>query len=150
MTPNADGMNHVDGVAPPSQPVSQPSDLVEAMRDLDEVNEEAEEEGYPVPAELAATNARRLLTEMYGMSPRRYEVYPDLDGYIAVDTSDGNGQSVVVICESAGSALCLVNVRSGHRRARYHTAGVLPDAFLKEALAELEASAAEAQSDTDS
>ncbi|MCY3831127.1 MAG: hypothetical protein OXF89_18525 [Rhodospirillaceae bacterium] len=112
-------------------------DLRDALRDLQDVVAEASEEQFPVPSEAALANARRLLPEMYRISPRRYEVYPTPDGEIAVDAPGGHGRSVVILCNSEGGALCLVNMNGAHRRAHYSNAGRLPDGFVREALAEL-------------
>ena len=86
----------------------------------------------------ALNNAERLLTAMYKISPRRFEVYPTPDGEIAIDAPNGRGSSVILLCESEGGALCLANLKSGHRRSRYSSAEILPDGFLREALADLE------------
>ena len=48
------------------------------------------------------------------------------------------GVSVILLCDSNGGALCLVNMNGKHRRARYSSAEILPDGFLREALTELE------------
>ena len=115
-----------------------PVNLAEALCDLDEVVEEAEEEGFPIPKEVALDNADLLLREMYAISPRRYEVYPMPDGEVAIDAPDGRGSSVLLLCDSDGGALCLVNMKGEHRRARYSTTVALPDGFIREAMAELE------------
>lgn len=113
------------------------SPLKDALRDLREVRDEAREEGFPQPSEQALQNAERLLIEMYGLSPRRFEVYPTPDSEIAIDAPDGQGQSVILLCDSDGGALCLVNMNGNHRRARYATTKTLPDGFVREALADL-------------
>ncbi len=112
-------------------------DLNDALRDLDEAREEAREEGFPQPSDVALENAGRLLREMYGISPRRFEVYPTPDGEIAIDAPHGQGRSVILLCDSEGGALCLVNVNGKHRRARYSTTETLPDGFMREALDDL-------------
>jgi len=114
------------------------SELNEALRDLREARDEAREEGLPQPSDIALENAERLLTEMYGISPRRFEVYPTPDGEIAIDAPDGQGRSVILLCDSEGGALCLVNMNGNHRRARYSTTETLPDGFVHEALQDLE------------
>ncbi|MYE53609.1 MAG: hypothetical protein F4X34_00210 [Chloroflexi bacterium] len=113
-------------------------ELVDAMRDLRDAGEEAREEGFPAPSDLAMANAEQLLRAMYQISPRRFEVYPTLDGEIAIDAPDGNGQSVLLLCESNGGALCLANLRDGHVQSSYATADMLPDKFLRKVLAALE------------
>ena len=113
-------------------------ELLAAARDLEEAADEAREEGFPVPSNTAMEYARTILYAVYGFSPRRYEVYPTPDGEIAIDASGGFGRSVLILCESGGGALCLVNMEGSHRRARYTDAKTLPDGFVREALAELD------------
>ena len=113
-----------------------PVRLADALRDLEEVKDEAREKDFPTPTDLACKNANRLLKEMYRLSRRRFEVYPMPDGEVAIDASDGQGSSVLLF-DSDGGALCLVNMRGKHRRARYLSAHALPDGFIREALAEL-------------
>ena len=114
--------------------------LVDALRDLNAATDEAAEEGFSWPCATALENARRLVNALYRISPRRFEVYPTPDGEIAIDASGGHGRSVLVLCDSKGGALCLVNMNGNHRRARYSTTERLPDGFMREALAELERS----------
>ena len=71
-------------------------ELYDALYDLQEAKDEALEEGFPVPSEMALENAERLLREMYLISPRRFEVYPTPDGEIAIDAPGGHGRSVFV------------------------------------------------------
>ena len=113
-----------------------PPELRDALRDLDEAKDEAREEGFPTPSDTALGDARRLLHAMYRMLPRRFEVYPMPDGEIAIDVPGGCGHSVILLCEPDGGALCLVNMNGRHRRARYSDTDLLPDGFVREALAE--------------
>ena len=114
-----------------------PPELREALHDLNEAREEAREEEFPEPSEAALRNARRLLRAMYGISPQRFEVYPTPDGEIAIDAPGDPGRSVLLLCDSDGGALCLVNMDDAYRRARYSSADRLPDGFVREALDEL-------------
>ena len=111
--------------------------LRDALIDLDEAAAEAQEEEFPVPSDLALANARRLLLAMYRLSAQRFEVYPTPDGEVAIDAPGARGRSVLLLCGSDGSALCLVNVDGRHRRARYSDTGSLPDGFVHEALDEV-------------
>ena len=106
------------------------------MADLQDVIEEAREEGYPIPSNLAISNAKLLLERLYRFTPRRYEVYPTPDAEIAID-APGDGGSVVVFCDSNGGALCMANLPDGHRTKSYSTTELLPDSFVREALAKL-------------
>lgn len=113
------------------------SELNDALHELREASDEARDEGFPQPSDTALENAERLLREMYGISPRRFEVYPTPDGEIAIDAPAGPRRSVILLCDSEGGALCMVNLNGQHRRARYSTTETLPDGFMHEALAEL-------------
>ncbi len=113
-------------------------ELTGALYDLSNAHDEAREEGFRLPSNAALQNAEVLLREMYGISARRFEVYPTADGEIAIDAPGGPGRSVLLLCGSEGGALCLVNMSGSHRRARYSTTEILPDGFVREALAELE------------
>ena len=115
-----------------------PDTLAIAQQDLAGVVEDAREEGYPIPSDLAFQNARRLLPEICQLTPRPVAVYADPYDGIAIDISGGFGRSVLVLCESGGSALCSVNLDGEHRRARYDNTRTLPDGFIREALAEVE------------
>ena len=107
-----------------------------ALSDLDEAVTDAAEEGFPRPTRDAIQSARRLLTQMYAIAPQRFEVYPTADGEIALDLPNERG-SVILLCDSRGGALCLVNANGVQRRARYSTAASLPDGFVREALIEV-------------
>ena len=115
------------------------NDLAEALQELAEVSEYAVEDELEIPSEIASANAARLLKAMYAISPRRYGVYPAPDGYVAIDARGSNDRIAVVLCGSAGEAACFVTIDGESRRARYATARELPDGFIREALAGLDA-----------
>ena len=112
--------------------------LSDAFADLSHAVVEAEEEGFAIPSDLAMSNAKRLLSEMYEIAPQRFEVYPTPDAEIAIRALAPR-RSVILLCKPEGGALCLVNLKSGRRRKSYTTMDVLPDSFLKEALLDLKA-----------
>ena len=114
------------------------SEFNHSLQDLQEITNEASEEGFLPPSDKALNNAVRLLKEMYAISSRSYEIYPTPDGEIAIDAPGGYGRSVILLCDSGGGALCLVNTNGKHRRARYSSIETLPDGFLREALTELD------------
>lgn len=109
-----------------------------ALTDLQEAADYAREEGFPIPSNSAIDNAKRLLHDIRKISLLHLEVYPTPDGEIAVHVPNGCGRSILVLCGSDGSALCLANLESGHRRKNYPAADVLPDKFLRQVLAGLE------------
>lgn len=118
-------------------PAGEDIELTDALADLVKSPDEAREEGLPVPTDKALQNGEYVLREMYRIWPRRFEVYPMREGEIAIDAPSGKGRSVMVLCDSQGGALCLVNLGGGHRRARYSDARMLPDGFLREAISDM-------------
>ena len=113
------------------------SALCDALADLREAAEYAEEEDFPIPSKSAIVNAELLLREIHKISALHLEVYPTLDGEIAVHVPNGRGRSVLLLCDSVGGALCLANLESEHRRKSYPTADTLPDKFLRQALVDV-------------
>ena len=111
--------------------------LEESLQDLHEARDEAREEGFLEPSDMAIATAERLLKAMYEIYPQRFEVYPTPDAEIAIDVPGRYGESVLLLCESSGGALCMVDVNGEHRRARYESTRTLPDGFVTEALREL-------------
>ena len=114
-----------------------PDELSDALNDLNEASDDARKEDFPAPSDLALSNAERLLKAMYKITPRRFEVYPTPDGEIAIDAPSGDGQSVLLLCEPNGGALCLANLQDGYRSNSYQNADALPDNFLRKSLAAL-------------
>ena len=113
--------------------------LQAALSDLDGAVDEAREEGFDtVPSDEAVENAQRVLRCMYALCRSRFEVYPMQDGAVAISAPGGPGRSVLVLCDRDGGALCSVNLSGKHRRAVYDSAAILPDGFVREALAELD------------
>ena len=114
-------------------------DLRDALDDARAVESEAIEEGFPIPSALALANSRKLLPLLYGIRPCRFEVYPTPDGEVAIDARWQAGSSLLLLCDSQGGALCLVNNHGDNRRASYSNTALLPDGFVREALIELTA-----------
>lgn len=112
-----------------------------ALDTLAAIDDEAAEEGYPPPSEVAKRNAGRVLAWLAKAHSRDLDVYPTEDAEVAVDVAGAKGCGVLVLFGSAGGATCFVTMNGDNRRARYKDGGRLPDAFLKEAMAELEARA---------
>ena len=114
-----------------------PVPLANALRDLHEINDEADEEGILPPSESAVANADRLIRAIYDILPCQYLVELLPEGVIAITIPGGFRCSVMLLCESEGGTLCSVNMNGENRRKRYPHANQLPDSFLREALSEL-------------
>ena len=89
-------------------PISQ-DHLYDALGELRNVVQEAEEGGFDRPSELAIRNAERILRMMYGIRERRYEVYPCTQGAVIVECPHKRG-SVMVMCEANGEILSFLNI----------------------------------------
>ena len=101
-----------------------------AQRDLENAMAVAHEEGFVQPSEIALANARRLLVDMYDISPRYYEVYPAEDGDISIDAPGGYNRSFVALCYRDGRVLCLANINGERKKRLYENVESLPDSFM--------------------
>ena len=109
-------------------------DLTDALRELYDVQCEARSDGGVVPDDDAVERAKRILMDMYRISPRLYAVYPMDDGEIAIDAATKYGTSLVVLCNPDGSAQCLTYIGEEYRTKEYPDTGTLPDDFIRKAL----------------
>ena len=110
--------------------------LSDAFHDLEQVDEEARDDGSPIPSHLAHRNAHRLLERMFRIERVRYSVYPLHDGEIVIEAKSAKG-SLLVVCRSDGRIGCSVRIERRSRTERYHDASSLPNGFMREALREL-------------
>ena len=114
-------------------------DLDAALADLAGAVDEAGEDGFDPPSDLALRNADPLLHGLYAHRSCRFEVYPTPDREVAIYALE-HGRSVLVLCGSDGSVRCSVDLNGKkHCRAYYDPAFVadLPGrfpGFLREAL----------------
>ena len=74
---------------------------------------------------------------MYAILPERFEVYPTPDAEIAIDVPRGSCTSVLVLCDSDGGALCIIDSHGKDHLVRYASADLLPDALLSKCLTDL-------------
>jgi hypothetical protein len=118
-------------------------DLDAALADLAQAVDEAREDGFDPPPELALRNADRFLRDMYAHRRCRFEVYPTPDREVAIYALERE-RSVLVLCGPDGSVRCSVNLNGKHCRAYCDPAWVadrpsgLPTGFLREALTALD------------
>lgn len=118
-------------------------DLDAALADLAGAVDEANEDGFDPPSDLALRTADPLLRGMYGHRRCRFDVYPTQDREVAIYALE-RGRSVLVLCGSDGSVCCSVDLNGKkHCRAYCDPAFVadLPGGFpgfLREALAALD------------
>ena len=120
------------------EPASLTQAFQDALTDLRQAPEEAQDEGFPAPSQVSLSNAEHLLKKMFSIQPQRFHVYPMPEGEVAIDAANGRGSSVIVLCEGDGGALCSVNVRGAYRSKRYGAGEELADGFLRDGLREVE------------
>lgn len=111
----------------------EPSDLMDALLDLYDVQRIAEEDGDIPPSNYLLERFERILRDIYAVSPRPYAIYPMPDGEIAIDAHTPHGTKVVVVC-SDDSARCLVYTDEGFQQQEYGDLSVVPDRFIVESL----------------
>jgi len=112
--------------------------LKEMLSAIAGVDLAAKDDGYPVPGRALKESVERLVRRLFRAHPRAYEIYPTERGEIAVDVIGPVGKGLLLVCESSGVVTCYVTIAGENRRARYEDATRLPDAFLTEALAEID------------
>lgn len=106
-------------------------------RDLADVRNEAEAEGWPTPSDSTCSGARRLLVEMFEILPCRYEVYPTPHGEVAIDLPSGFSASILVLCISESRAMYFVTAECEEHIRDNLPVNDLPDQFLRQQLVRL-------------
>ena len=108
--------------------------MPDALVQLNQVDEEAAEDGYPAISEVAKKSVKRLLFAL-GDSPIAPAVYPSMDGEVAIYfKSPVATAALLILVNNHGEAGCYASIRGENRRRRYDDSSVLPDEFLKEQL----------------
>ena len=131
-------MNQHKAVTP--EPEKDPL-LTEAMQDLAEIPQEAEELGTSV-SETTLANAGFLLRKLYDKAPRRYMVScfgePDEPEHsVAIDARGENGNIIVITCDPDERVLCIVSNNEEKNTVRYLSIEGLPDEYITNALLSL-------------
>jgi len=115
--------------------------LAEAMQELAEIPQEAEELGTSV-SEKTLANAGILLRRLYDKAPRHYMVScfggPDEPEHgVAIDARGENNGIVVITCDPDERVLCIVSNNEERNTARYPSIEGLPDEYITNALLSL-------------
>ena len=110
------------------------SDLSDALRDLYDVQEAAQEEGNVAPDDDTVKRAEDILRALYRVSPRPFSIYAMPEGDVAIDADSPEGTKLVVMCDPDGTARCLVYINDALERREYGDPSVIPDSFIVEAL----------------
>lgn len=113
------------------------SGVSEAISNLDNIEADAQEMGYDVPGADVVGEAKRILLEMDEYRKASYDAYAMSDGRVGVAVDGGYGNSMLVVCEPGGTALCVVAEDLVSRHAEYEAVSFLPDDFVRQALRKL-------------
>ena len=104
---------------------------------FDDLAAESAENGHDAPPNEVVDESRRIVREMLEKWPREYDIYPMDAQRVAIEVDGDLGRRMLLLCESGGSALCVVTVDRVSRRARYEDSSVLPDGFVSDALRDM-------------
>lgn len=110
-----------------------------ALRELDEIDEEIEEDGLPPVNEIARAHARRVLLAL-SSQPLAPNVYPTGDGEISLSfKAPGGSMTFHVLLDNRGEAAWLSAGEGKDSFGRHMNASDLPIDFVMERLRALEA-----------
>ena len=105
--------------------------LAGAFATVDEIELEAEEEGYPPIGDLAKRNAKRVLF-MAGRSSLEPAVYASMDGEIAIYFKARSAASaLLILLDNEGGAGCYWSVDGKSDRERHNDVSQLPEDFVQ-------------------
>ena len=103
--------------------------LPEVLEELDAAQEDAEEEGYESVADLAVSNARKLLNDLARRVVRAPMVHSTPEGGIAIDfRNPDKDAAVLILCEPDGEGVCFHDIENERGRIRYSDTKNLLDA----------------------
>lgn len=126
-------------VQAPPQRIAVPPEIIS---ELDAVQDDAVEEGFPVPSDELVGDVRRLLGRVYQIAPSLpYMIYPMEKGEIAIHVSNEPTGIVLLLCHET-ETWCVVSIGDSPCRAWFRDRERLPEAFVREALATLKSGVA--------
>ena len=101
-----------------------------ALAQVDQVDRDAEEEGYPAIGELAKRNAKHVLV-MSARSSIEPDVYPSMDGEVALFFRSPKAQAgLLILLDNSGGAGCFWSTGGKSQRKHHEDALKLPPDFL--------------------
>ena len=108
--------------------------VLEAYRDIAELDDEMKADGLPPSTAAMKDEARRIVVALAGAVPT---VYGTQDGDIAIQFDSEESAVVIELSRVGGGAACFSHVGGKNRRARYDDSRDLPDDFVRSQLREL-------------
>lgn len=123
----------------PTAVTSIPQDILD---ELTTVQDEAREDGYPVPSEELVADVQEFLVQLYQIAPLSYTIYPMERGEIAIDARAESIGSVVLLCHEKDT-WCAASLHNKSCRAWTRDRNNPPEPFkrfVRSALATLASS----------
>ena len=77
-------------------------DLMNSLRELEQVTERAEEEDWVIPTPEALANTESLLRRLFEVQPHPYWIYPTPDGEIVIDGGERDLRVIVTLPPEGG------------------------------------------------
>lgn len=109
-----------------------------AVKDLDELDDEIEEDGLPPINITIKGEARRILDALaYEQGVPAAAVFPSEEGEIVIQFDSPKSSVLIELCNDGKGAACFSLIDGKKRRARYDDSRDLPDEFVKAQLREL-------------
>ena len=104
--------------------------LTDAFALVDQIDQEAEEEGYPPIRDIAKRNAKSVLF-MAGRSSLEPAVYASMDGEIAIYFKSRSAPSaLLILLDNDGGAGCYWSMGGESEHQRHDDGSQLPEDFL--------------------
>ena len=104
--------------------------LKDALKYVDQIDQDAREEGCPPISDVAKSNAKRVLF-IAGSGSLEPHVYPSMDGEVAVYfKSPVAPAALLILLNDEGGAGCFWSIRGKSERQRYDDASELPVGFV--------------------
>ena len=114
-----------------------PAMLGDALAALYQLSAVAREEDCDPPTDVALGNAEFVLREMFGLSPRTYDIYPMSGGEVVIDAGN-RGRRIGVFCYPEGEVQYVVVLEDERRDVRKVGVQDIPVDLLRRALSQLD------------
>lgn len=111
--------------------------LLNALEQLEQINEEAAEENYPAISPQSIPVAERLLNELCEF-PLEPAVYPSMDGEISIFfKSNSSPSGVLILIDNSQHISCYSSINNQNHLKEYNSSLSLPDEYMKNMLQSL-------------
>ena len=107
-------------------------DLIDTLRELEQLTERAEEEDWVIPTPETLASAESLLRRLFQVQPHPYWIYPTPDGEIVIDGGERGSRVIVTLPPEGGVIYAYKSSPNGETRAvECADPNDLPDPHMK-------------------